>query len=84
LRGGDDDAPVTRTQVDQKIVRADLGQVEHLLDHYLRRADVRDLLDRGGRPKVGITRRGEGLPLRRRGQQRHEREGNQATPPHAR
>jgi hypothetical protein len=72
LRGGDDDAPVTRTEIDQEIVRAHPGQLEHFVDHHLRGADIGDFFAL------------RTLRARACGEQRAQRERKQPAPPHAR
>ena len=49
--GGDRDPAVARAKIDQEIVRADLPQCQHPLDHRHRRLDIRHVQILGGAPR---------------------------------
>src|SRR5438105_7121997 len=67
-RGGDDDAPITRAEVDDQVLGAGSGQLEHALDDVAGRGDER-------RPPVGLVRGGAERPA--------EGDDDSAMPDHA-
>ena len=53
---GDDDAPVTRAEIDDEIIGTDVGQLQHRIDHHGQRRRVRrDCFRLGAELRVGAV-----------------------------